>query len=107
MFVYQSPSSSRYLPHNFNVRMKEMLTLATSESKEIIIMGDVNANYLVKEDNKDFKGIFALMGMKQLIKEATRTCEATRTLIDIIVSKIAKIFRVQVSSHRASVIMIL
>ena len=70
--------------------MKEMLTLATADSKEIIIMGDVNANYLVKEYNKDFKEIFAFMGMKQLIKEATRPCETTRALIDIIASNNCK-----------------
>ena len=91
--LYRPTSSSRYLPHNFNARMKDMLTMATAEHKEIIIMGDVNVNYLAKEDKRYFKEILALMDMTQLIKEATRTCETTRTLIDIIASNNCKNIR--------------
>ena len=103
--LYRPPSSSRYLPNNFNARMKEMLTMAKAEHKEITIMGDVNVNYLVKENNRDFKEILALMGMTQLIKEATGTCETTRTLIDIIASnnckniRFAKVFPSGFSDH--------
>ena len=85
--------------------MKEMLTMAKAEHKEITIMGDVNVNYLVKENNRDFKEILALMGMTQLIKEATGTCETTRTLIDIIASnnckniRFAKVFPSGFSDH--------
>ena len=82
--MYRPPSSSHYLPNNFNDRMREMLSTAAAENKEVIVLGDMNVNYLVKEDSKDFKEILALLGLKQLIKDATRICETTKTLIDII-----------------------
>ena len=34
---YRPKSSSHYLPHDFNVRIEEMLNMATAESREIII----------------------------------------------------------------------
>ena len=91
--MYRPPSSSHYLPNNFNDHMREMLSTATAENKEVIVLGDVNVNYLVKEDNKDFKEILALLGLKQLIKDATRICETTKTLIDIIATTNCKYIR--------------
>eukprot|EP00112_Aurelia_sp_Birch-Aquarium-sp1_P007092 Seg1774.4 transcript_id=Seg1774.4/GoldUCD/mRNA.D3Y31 product="hypothetical protein" protein_id=Seg1774.4/GoldUCD/D3Y31 len=91
--MFRPPSSSHYLPNNFNDRMRDMLSTATVENKEVIVLGDVNVNYLVKEDNKDFKEILALLGLKQLIKDATRICETTKTLIDIIATTNCKNIR--------------
>ena len=48
-----------------------------------MLWGDVNVNYLVEEYSKDFKEILALLGLRQLIKNATRICKTTVTLIDI------------------------
>ena len=56
-------SCSKYLPNKVNISTKGMLTIATTEHKEIIIMGDVNLNYLVTEDNNHFKDIFDLMAL--------------------------------------------
>ena len=61
-----------------------MLSIATAERKEVIILGDVNVNYLCKNDNKEFKDIMALYGFQQMVNQATRICESTETLIDII-----------------------
>ena len=68
--------------------------MATAESKEIIIMGDVSVSYFIKKDRKDVKEVFALMGMNQLIKNATRTCDTARTLTDIIASNNCKNVRI-------------
>ena len=67
-----------------------MLPTATAENKEVIVLGDVNVNYFVKEDNREFKEILTLLGLKQIAKDATRTCETTKTLIDIIASNNCK-----------------
>ncbi len=61
-----------------------MLLNGTKENKEIIILGDFNADYLKPNDNKEIKGIFQLFGFKQLIKTATRITKESSTLIDLI-----------------------
>ena len=88
--MYKSPSSSRYLPNNFNDRMQAMLSTATAENKEVIVLGDVYVNYFVKEDNREFKEILTLSGLKQMVKDATRTCKIAKTQIDIIASNNCK-----------------
>ena len=47
-------------------------------------MGDVNVNYLVSGDGRDFKSIVSSNGLNQIIRKATRICDTTKTLIDII-----------------------
>ena len=47
-------------------------------------MGDVNVNFLKKDDNKECKDILMLFGFNQLIKSATRICDTSQSLIDII-----------------------
>ena len=82
--VYRPPDLSNYLDKNFNNYLSNMLSIATAERKEVTILGDVNVNYLCKNDNKEFKDIMALYGFQQMVKQATRICESTETLIDII-----------------------
>ena len=82
--MYRPPDSSLYLHNDFNDHLTHMLSLATSEGLEVIIVGDVNVNYLKQNDNVVFKNIMRLYGFYQLVKEATRICETTSTLIDII-----------------------
>ena len=60
-----------------------MKRLATVINKEIILLGDVNANYLVQNDHKPFKEILQLFGIKQIIKKATRITKTSQSLIDI------------------------
>jgi exonuclease III len=52
--LYKPPANSRYLPNYFNEHLRDMLSIATAGGKEIIALGDVNVNYLKKEDNKKF-----------------------------------------------------
>lgn len=81
--VYRPPDSSKHLDKDFNELFNSMLTKAMSESKETILLGDMNANFL---DNKDLKLIFNVHGLKQMIRQPTRITESTESLIDIILT---------------------
>ena len=70
--MYRPPESSLYLHNDFNDHLTHMLSLATGEGLEVIIVGDVNVNYLKQNDNVVFKNIMRLYGFHQLVKEATR-----------------------------------
>lgn len=61
-----------------------MLSLANDIGCETIILGDVNINYLKKNDHKRIKDIIKTNGFEQIIKEATRTTEHSSTLINVI-----------------------
>ena len=61
-----------------------MLRGCTQESKETIILGDFNVNYLKKNEHKGIKAIFQLYGFNQIIKKATCTTRESSTLIDLI-----------------------
>ena len=82
--IYRPPASSKHLPKNVNDSFDEMLKKSCESSLETILMGDVNVNYLVSEDGKDLKSIISSNGLKQIIRKATRICDITKTLIDII-----------------------
>ena len=49
-------------------------------------MGDLNINYLDKNDHHDTKEIFTVNGFLQLLKSATRITENSSTLLDIILT---------------------
>ena len=57
-----------------------MLSIATAEGKEVIILGDVNVNYLHKNDNKEFKETMILYGFQQMVKQATHEYVKLRKL---------------------------
>ena len=82
--IYRPPDSSKYLHRNFEYYFSEMLAFANHNSIEIIIMGDINVNYLKANDNVEIKASLSLNGFKQLLKTATRTQGESATLIDII-----------------------
>ena len=88
--MYRPPDSSNHLNRNFNTELHEMLSSAAKEDKEMILLGDVNVNYLIPGDNKDFKTILNLHGLKQIITKPTRITEQTKTLIDIIATNCAE-----------------
>ena len=54
--------------------------------KELILLGDMNVNYLVKDDQNEIKSVTSSHGIEQLIKQPTRfdLTHRTSTLIDII-----------------------
>ena len=60
--MYKPPDSSKYLTKNFHSHLENILNLITSEQKETILMGDINVNYLLKEDHKEIKKLFTVNG---------------------------------------------
>ena len=54
--------------------------------KELILLGDMNVNYLVKDDQNVLKSVISSHGIEQLIKQPTRfdLTHKTSSLIDII-----------------------
>ena len=54
-----------------------MLSIAKETPKEVIILGDVNVNFLDCTNGKDFKSILYLFGLKQLIQKPTRKTDST------------------------------
>ena len=82
--IYRPTDSSKHLPKDFNNSFEEMLKKVCESSLETMLLGDVNVNYLVSGDGRDFKSIVSSNGLKQIIRKATRICDTTKTLIDII-----------------------
>lgn len=81
---YRPPNSSKHLCKDFNDIFNESLSRCCSESKETILLGDLNADYLKKNDNKELKSIIQQNGFTQIIKNPTRITKDSNTLIDII-----------------------
>ena len=81
--VYRPPDSSKYLPVDFNCKFESSMS---AESKECLLMGDLNYNYLVNADNKELKSVLVSFGLKQLVESPTRITKESKTLIDIICS---------------------
>ena len=81
---YRPPQSSNYLQSNYHELFSESLALLSDESKEVILLGDLNVNFLKPTENREIKSILHENGFTQLIKEATRVTKDSKTLIDII-----------------------
>ena len=62
--------------NNFSEVSEEQLTNVVKTNKEIIILGDFNIDYN-KTDNRDFKSLLNIFGLKQVITEPTRTTETS------------------------------
>ena len=61
-----------------------MIETVNYENEETILNGDLNCNYLVRNDRKEMKEILYRNKLKQLIKQLTRITETSKTLSDII-----------------------
>ena len=72
------------LAKKFMKQFSDMLSLATANLKETIILGGLNVNYLKSNDHHEIKNIMSLHGFKQTVKTATRITKDSSTLIDII-----------------------
>ena len=70
-----------------------MLESAISETKETLLTGDLNVNYLKKADHKEIKDIIDLYGLKQIIQKPTRIQNDSETLIDIIATNRPNVIR--------------
>ena len=84
--LYKSPDSSIHLSKNFTPNLAAKLQNINRENQEVIIIRDINIDYLEKDDHKVIKDIFAVNGYKQLLRSATRTTSSSATLIDVILT---------------------
>ena len=73
---YRPPEWSKHLMNNFNEVFEEQLTNVVETNKEIIILGDFNIDYN-KTDNRGFKSLLNIFGLKQVITEPIRTTETS------------------------------
>ena len=80
---YRPPEGSKYLINNFSEVFEEQLTNIVKTNKEIITLGYFNIDYN-KIDNRDFKSLLNIFGLKQVITEPSRTTETSSTLTDLI-----------------------
>ena len=105
--LYRPPEGSNYLLPNFNTLFNDLLINVEETSLETILLGDVNVNYLNRNENKEFKSLLPLRGFKQLVNDPTRITKESSTLIDIIAStnphfiKDVKVFPASLSDHDA------
>ena len=74
---YRPPNSSDYLSKDFNNIFNDTLIAAQKEQKEILLLGDLNVNYLDDADNKELKTIINVNGFEQVVKTATRITPTT------------------------------
>ena len=84
---YWPPSTSKFLPTNFNELLRNSLIKVSSENKEKILTGDFNINCRKVDENEELKSIFTLFQLKQIIKTATRMTDKTESLIDLVFTK--------------------
>ena len=70
--IYRPPDSSAYLSKNFNDKLTEILSIVLAKNKEVLILGDLNCNFLEPNAQKQVKQIFDMFGLTQVIQRATR-----------------------------------
>ena len=86
--LYHPPSSSKHICKYYVEVFDNVLSKikTNSKSEEVIIIGDINCNYLDDNHEKQFKEMLSLNGYFQNIKQPTRTTCNSQTLIDVILS---------------------
>ena len=82
---YWPPERSKYLINSFCEVFEEQLTNVVKTNKEITILDDFNIDYS-KTDNRDFKSLLNIFGLKEVTAEPARTTETSSTLIDLIIT---------------------
>ena len=88
---YPPPDTSDSFPKNFNELFNESLSLINATQKEVILLGDMNVNYLKPNENNEFKSMFYLNGFIQFITKPTHITKSSQTLIDIIATNCVEI----------------
>ena len=79
--LYKLPTSSNYPPKNFIELLTQKLDLINNEKKELIIVGNLNINYLKRCDQTALKDLFAVYGFDQLITSPTRITKGPHLLM--------------------------
>ncbi|XP_057292275.1 uncharacterized protein LOC130614833 [Hydractinia symbiolongicarpus] len=82
--MYRPPDSSLHGTKNFKTCLNDFLTISSTEDKETLLLGDLNIDYNKRNDHKQLKDLFVIVGLKQLIKQFTRETESSKTIIDVI-----------------------
>ena len=65
---YRSADRSNYLPPDLNNNFNEMLGVCIRESKEIIMLGDFNVNFLKKNEHTVLKSYFVDMVLSKSLR---------------------------------------
>ena len=66
--IYQPPKNRiTQPPENFAKLFDDILSLPMKAFKELILLGDMNVNYLVKVDQNEIKSVISSRGIEQLI----------------------------------------
>ena len=60
--IYRPPDGSKYLDKDFDPKLDDMLDFVVGEEKEVLLLGDLNCNYLVQNDHKDLEQIMRYNG---------------------------------------------
>ncbi len=68
---YRPPDGLQYLDPDFLPKFYDVLSTATLEGREIIILGDFNTDYNNNQKSKDFKQSPKGLGFVQLVKQST------------------------------------
>ena len=68
------------MPRNFNDVFNNNFVTVNNTNKEVILLGDINANYLDRNGCKDLKQLIEANGFKQLIKDPTKVSNTSSTL---------------------------
>ena len=97
--MYRPPDSSDYLSKHFNKLFDNFLKNVNESLSETIILGDMNINFLKKDNSKELKSIISSYNYKQLIDSATRITNNTSTLIDVILTNISKNIKNVITTH--------
>ena len=80
------PNSSKHLSKSFLETFDKQLSNIIRENKEVIIVGDINFNYLDESNGKQFKELLSLNGFVQAVNGPTRITPNSETLIDVILT---------------------
>ncbi|WAR04353.1 hypothetical protein MAR_019722 [Mya arenaria] len=76
--LYRHPESKVAWKEIFDTHIENVQL----EEKEIIILGDINRDLLISKINDEWSSYILSLGLKQLIKQPTRECSTSKTLID-------------------------
>ena len=85
--LYRPPNSSKFLPKELPAYFDVMLMTVSAESKEVILMSDINCNFLKKSNDADIKSIIDANDLEQMLKDPTRITHEFSTLIHVIPNK--------------------
>ena len=91
--IYRPPEGSKYLPKDFEKHFENLINNITLCSKEIILLRDLNIDYLKKDANRSIKSLMQVNGFSQIINKPTRITESTSTLIDLIYTTNMKVVK--------------